>query len=165
MAGTTGAVMYLRPTTTAYVQVNFKTAAVLYIVLRTASGIFGSGASVSTQNTDTTLKAWLPSQRTQVLNTDGSMNPMWYRFFDFLVNQKLGGADAPSVTDLANTASTTQAAVTSQVATVAAIDAKSTQNAQALSVAVEVIKFAALFGAGMIPAVDTAPVEESRGGE
>ena len=164
MPGTTSAVVYFRPTAAAALTVNFKTAAIAYIALRLTSGIFGSGGSVTTQDNAASLKAWLPSQRTPVTQADGTMAPAWYRFFDYLVNQKLGGAQAPTITDMSTSVASAQAAVTSQVATVAAIDAKTVQNASALAATVEVLKAAAVPGAAQIPLVDTAPIEQ-RGGE
>lgn len=100
-----------------------------------------------------TVKAWLPPPREPVLNADGTMRPSWYRFFDHLANQRLGGISGPSLSEVEANVTETKAKAVNAIVTAAAVETMATTNAEALKAAVEVSRNAALPGASSIPPV------------
>jgi hypothetical protein len=153
----TGAVFYLRPRITATEAAGRATGAVTYFSPRFVSGVFTDAAGVGTQDNATSLKAMFPGQRVQLVDQDGYITQPWYRFFDYLLNTKLGGIAAPSITDVSDSIASVQDATSSVVNTVVSVTEMATQNAAALDTVREVAQTAALPGADQIPSVSRSP--------
>ena len=154
---TTGAVLYVRPRMDAASVANRTTSAVMAVVLRTLSGIFSSGSMFDNASAQS-LKAWLPPPRVPVTNpTTGLMTPEWYRFFRYIVEDRLGGASAPSIADVQSTVGSVQQAVTSNSAAVALVTDAVNANAQSLQTTIQVSQINALAGAAQIPDPVQAP--------
>lgn len=125
---------------------------VLYVPFRDLSGVY-VGSGVTNADATTSAKSMLPPQRVLMVDKDGYCNPQWYRYFDWLTNQKLGGVNAPNISDIVTTVTTAQAAVTATATTVSEVIEQATQNAAALDTIREVAQTSALTGADQIPSV------------
>lgn len=156
----TGAVVYLRPRVAATYIPARSTSALTYLTPRVLSGLWtASGVSASADLAN--LRAWLPPQRTPFawVTVGGQRLPVyidattWYRFFQFVADVRLGGADGATIPDIvaAVVSSLSQSATT---AAVASITAQQTQaNAEALAATVQVVQTASLPGSTQIPPV------------
>lgn len=155
----TGAVMYLRPRLA--VETNIirgTTGAVLYMPLRLSSGVWEvSGVPVPGSD----LRAWLPPQRQRfgTVVVDGRPHDVyidaasWYKFFQYIAEIKLGGANGASVPELVASLTATQATSATVEALTNAVAVQAQTNAEALSATVEVVNNNALDGADQIPPV------------
>lgn len=132
------------------------TGAVVRFGVRFTSGFYASGAGI-TNESQYGAKSWLPPARVAVVDKDGIMTPAWYRFFDYLANQRLGGPRAPAISDLETTIVGTQQTVTVTVGNVDALGQQAQANALALQATVEVSQNSALPGADQIPPVQYTP--------
>jgi hypothetical protein len=54
---------------------------------------------------------WLPGAHVPVLDGSGRMSPPWYRFFQEIAENRLGGIDAPTVPEVVTTTVQTQSQV------------------------------------------------------
>lgn len=129
----------------------FGTGAVLYLPVRFWANSTSVGVVPSTNQAN--LKTWLPPIGVPIADKDGTMNVQWYRFFNYFANVKAGGPEAPTVTDIAASATVAQAQATSTAQTLTAVTQVVVQNAEALSATVEVAQSNALTGATQIPNV------------
>jgi hypothetical protein len=154
---TTGAVIYLRPTFADTVSANRQSGAVLYVPFRGVSGIYSAGGAVETEANAISKKSMLPPQRARLVDQDGYITPEWWRFFNWLLNEKLGGMAAPSVTDLTNSISSTQEAVTTSVASVASLTETVVQNADVLDTVKQVAVNNSLSGSASIGTISRVP--------
>ena len=161
---TTGAVIYLKPRIVAAEVPGRTSGAVLYFSPRLVSGIFADANGVSTQNSATSAKAMLPGPRTPIGYVNGDRSKpvyideaTWYRLVDYIVNIKLGGVTAPTLTDVSNSITSVQDATTSIVNSVVSITEQTTNNAAALDTVKEVVQTADLPGATQIPPVQRSP--------
>lgn len=156
---TTGAVIYVKPRVAATVSPTRSGGVVIYLAHRVVSGIFTTGSGVSSQETQRSLKAWLPSAKVPVVDPKtGLMAAQWYRFFNYLCEKKLGGVNAPAVADIVTSVESAQAAVTSTVSAITSLAEVTNQNATSLAAAREVAVNNSLTGATQIPSprqVDT----------
>lgn len=161
---TTGAVLYIRPYALAAASAGRSTGAVLYVPIRTTSGIYQVGVSETVRGKQL---QWLPSAQTPLgyVIVNGKRLPVmmdertWYRAMDHLFEIKLGGRFAPSLPDVTATVETTQAAAVQSGQQVVALTQQTQANAEVLSVAREVIVNNALVGAAQIPRVVLSPYE------
>jgi hypothetical protein len=133
-------------------------------VTRGVSGIFTEGGGVSTQSIAASAKAMLPTPATPIGYVNGDRTKpvyidagTWYRLLDFIINVKLGGVAAPSVTDIASTITSVQEAVTTTVTTVNSVTETVVQNAAALDTVREVAQNNSLSGASQIPRIQRYP--------
>lgn len=99
----------------------------------------------------------LPHPKTRLVDANGLMTPEWWRFFEWLYQQKLGGPTATPVPDLQVTVQTSQAVVETQQYNVVALAQQAVANAQALEAAVQVARNNGLAGADQVPPVVPAP--------
>ena len=161
---TTGAVLYLKPRIVSTDTPGRASGAVLYFSPRFVSGIFSDANGISTQNNATSAKAMLPGPRTPLGYVNGDRRQpvyideaTWYRLIDYIVNIKLGGVTAPTLTDVSSSITAVQDATTSIVSSVVSITEQTTNNAAALDTVKEVVQTAALPGATQIPPVQRSP--------
>lgn len=145
---TTGAVLYLRPTLLGVTGARRSTGAALVISLRMPSGVF-TNASIQ-NSSENQLKAWLPPPRVKLVDDNGLMRPEWYRFFRYIAEDRLGGANGPSVPDVASSLGDVQSAVTTNVGAVNVVAAAVNTNAGVLQSTVEVTKQNSLAGSDQI---------------
>jgi hypothetical protein len=100
------------------------------------------------------LKSWLPPQRVPVVDPKtGLMSVPWYKFFSFVAEVKLGGASAPTVTDLSNNVITVKSEAVAANVTAAAVATQAAANAVALEATKQVVVNSSLAGAAQIPPV------------
>lgn len=125
------------------------TAAVVYLPTRFLSGpLTSSGVNAATE-----LRSFLPGAREKVVDSQGLMNPVWYRFLDQFVNVFAGGVGGLKLSDIVASVEAAQAQTTAAVATTQAIATQSQTNAEALAAAVQVVQGASLAGSNQIPPV------------
>lgn len=109
------------------------------------------------------LRSLLPAQRTPfATNSKGekfNVEPHWYKFFDYLVNQYLGGLTQPTVADIVAALETTMTQATTASQTTALLQQQTQTNAEALSAVVQVANNNALTGAEQIPRVSLSYLE------
>jgi hypothetical protein len=145
----TGFVLLLKPRASFSVSATRKTGAVLYVPFRSASGVM-VGSGLSNQGAATSAKSMLPGARVQLVDEKGFIRPEWWRFFNWLLNDKLGGVSAPSIADVASTVTTVQTAVTSTVTTITELADQAAANAAVLNTVREVAQVNGLDGADQI---------------
>lgn len=157
----TNAVLYLRPTLAAATVTNRQTSATLVVALRVLSGIFSAGGGFE-NSVEGSAKSWLPPPRVPVTDPNtGIMTPEWYRFFRYIVEDRLGGPNAPSIGDVQTNVVSVQDAVTTNVSSVATLTDAVNTNAQSLQTQIQVSQNNSLAGANQIP----PPVRAPRPGE
>ena len=133
------------------------TTSLFYLPLRAyADGM--SGTVDPTTSLDN-LRSLLPSQRTPLSNPDSTMSSQWYRFFDYLVNQYLGGLTQPTVADIVASVEATQASVNASAGATALIAQQAQANAESLAAVVQVTQNASIPGASQIPPVSLSYLE------
>jgi len=153
MAGSTGGIVYFRPT----IRGPQGTGAVVYFSHRQVAGIY----STVNLSGSTVKKDWRPHAGVPVgyVNGDRSkpvtISEEWLRHFRFLGNAKLGGSNFPTLPDVANFV--TQQQIDAQLA--AAQDQWQAANAQTLQALLEVVKSAGLTGADQVPSAVLARQE------
>lgn len=131
-------------------QVGSSTGSVLYIPLRSVSGLYTAGGVTSARAADA-LRAALPHSRQRIMLTDGTMDPTWYRFFQVFVDVFLGGVGGLTIADIVSAIETSQADNVAQSVRVSSIETMAQSNAQTLQATVEVVQANALVGAEQIP--------------
>lgn len=82
-----------------------------------------------------------------------TIDPVWYRTFDFFFNHQLGGPSAPSIADLSTATVSTRAQAIQAQTDAASVGQQVNVNAQSLAVVVQVAQNNNLNGAAQIPAV------------
>lgn len=153
----TGAVLFVRPRMFGATVANRQTGGVIAVALRALTGIFSAGASFD-NSSENGLKAWLPPPRVAVVDLKtGLMTPEWYRFFRYIVEDRLGGPSAPSIGDVQTTVASVQDAVSTNVVSVAAITDAVNTNAASLQTTIEVSRQNSLVGATQISNPVQAP--------
>lgn len=99
---------------------------------------------------------WIPGAQVPVLDATGRMAPTWYRFFQEIAENRLGGINAPTVPEVVTTAAQTQ----SQVLAVQTSADNAIQTVNACVTSVNTAKQVAvnnnLSGATQIPTVQPA---------
>jgi hypothetical protein len=161
--GTTGAVFLVKPQMSAAPRAAGSTGAIFLLSPRLVSGIFSAGGSFSNDAT-ASVKAWLPAPRVPLgrfekatVNGDGTVSgdvliaPEWYRFLQYLVNDRLGGINAPSIGDVQTNVVAAQQAVTQNVSDLTNLGAVVNANAASLQTSTEVAVQSNLPGASQIP--------------
>lgn len=159
---TTDAVLFIRPQTNISVATGRTSGVVLYIAPRFSSGAAQSGVPASANETN--LKAWLPPPRHPLVDSQGFIDPRWYRFFEYLTEKRLGGASGPSLNDIAATITTVKDQAVSDALTISGLLQQATANAESLSTTVQVIRDNSLPGASQIPPVVLSPTVTGDGG-
>lgn len=154
---TTAAVLYIRPTGTAVIAAARRTAATLYVPLRTLTGLFSTAGVTKSKDTHN-LKAWFPSQRVPLAGQE-LMQPEWYRFFQYLTETVLGGANGSTLPDVAASVTYAEAQSIATAAVTKALAQQGAANAQSLSAVVQVAVASALPGSAQIPPVQLYPVD------
>ncbi len=149
--GTTTATIYLKPTTSAYLTINFPTEAVLYVPMRVLNGAYTSG--IATSRSLRGLRSFLPSQSVPVVDERGLMTAPWYTFINFFVNTYLDFETGVTLADVKQQLLIDQALASANATTTAALSQLAVNNAQALSAVVQVTQSSALAGATSIPRV------------
>lgn len=135
------------------------TGAYVYIPLRALSGVW---TVTGVPDDETNLKAWLPPSRQPIAyqqNGQWLCDPTWYRFFQYVAEIKLGGANGPTLTAVAETAATTAQTAASASTQVSAIAQQTQTNAEALAAVKQVAQDNSLSGAEQIPNVQLSPYE------
>lgn len=137
----------------------YETGAVVYLPLRVLSGVW---TTTGIQADEQSLKAWLPPARQPIAyqqNNQWLCDPTWYRFFQYVAEIKLGGANGPTITEVAdNAAATAQNAATTQTQISAVIQQGQT-NAESLQAAIQVVQNSSLPGSDQIPPPQLSPYE------
>ena len=116
----------------------------------------GSGLLSATLNKGRLRSASLPFGRAQ---PDGSVmvDPVWYRFLDYIVNTQLGGPTGPTLGDLTATVDSTRSSAIAAQTSVSQVAQTVNANASALAATVQVAQTSALPGATQIPPVVYTP--------
>jgi hypothetical protein len=161
--GTTGAVLLVKPSVSAAPRAAGVTGAALILSPRLVSGVFSAGGSFSNDAT-AGAKAWLPAPRVPLgrfervtVADDGTVSgdvliaPEWYRFLQYLVNDRLGGINAPSIGDVQTNVVAAQVAVTQNVSDIATLGTVVNANAAALQTSTQVAQQNNLAGSTQIP--------------
>lgn len=135
------------------------TGAVVYVPLRVLTGIW---TQTGIQDEAENLKAWLPPQRQPIAYQQNGMwycDPTWYRFFQYVAEIKLGGANGPTLTSVAESATSTAETAAAAQTQVSALTQQSQTNAEALAAVRQVAQDNSLSGAEQIPPVQLSPYE------
>ncbi len=151
----TGAVAFLRPRASATVSAARATGAVVYLLPRAVSGLW-TASDVTASADLANLRAWLPPQRQPIANVNGTpvyMDQTWYRFFQFVSEIKLGGAEGQTIPDIVASVVAALSASATTSAAVAITSQQTQANAEALAATVQVVQTAAIPGADQIPPV------------
>ena len=132
----------------------FTSAGVLYLPIRMSSALWSAGAPSGGGEV-----AWLPPARQPVTFTDARTgqtfcDPAWYRFFEYIAEQRLGGKTGPSITTVVQTLTDTQTTAAAATSTVAELQQQTQANAESLYVVRSVAKLNLLDGAEQIPPVE-----------
>jgi len=140
----TGAVVLIRPQVAGAARGPGSTGAVILLSPRLVSGPYVEGGSFANTSKAST-KAWLPAPRVPFgsienakVNDDGSISgdvlvkPEWYRFLQYLCNDRLGGINAPSIGDVQTNVVAAQVAVTQNVSDIATLGTVVNANAAVL---------------------------------
>lgn len=127
------------------------TAAIFYLPFRAVSGAYSTG--VTQASPDTGLRSFLPHSSVKVLKADGTMNPVWYKFFQVFVDVFLAGAGTYSLEDILAAVEEAQDNTTQLSLLTAAVQAQTQTNAEALEAARQVIVDNSLTGSDQIPPV------------
>lgn len=112
----------------------------------------GSGLLSASLNKGRLPSASLPFGRVQ---SDGSVmvDPVWYRFLDYIVNTQLGGPTGPTLGDLTATVDSTRSSAINAQNAVSVVAQTVNANASALAATVQVAQTNNLSGATQIPAI------------
>lgn len=113
---------------------------------------YAASSNINSASLDN-LKSWLPPQRVPVVDKNGLMTVPWYKFFSFVADVKLGGASAPTVTDLASNVISVKTDAVAANATAAAVATQAAANAVALEATKQVVVNNSLAGSAQIPPV------------
>ena len=92
-----------------------------------------------------------------MLDVNGNMDQTWYKFFQYVAEIKLGGANGPTLANVAADVVTAKAQSTQAAVTSAAVTQQVQANAQALQATVEVAQTNGLSGSLQIPPVSRSP--------
>lgn len=133
------------------------TTSVFYLPLRAYAD--GMSGTVDPTTALDNLRSLLPSQRTPLSNPDSTMSSQWYRFFDYMVNQYLGGLTQPTVADIVASVEATQASVNASAEATQLIAQQAQANAESLAAVVQVTQNASIPGASQIPPVSLSYLE------
>lgn len=99
-------------------------------------------------------KAWLPPRHIPVTDAaTGLMTEEWYRYHEYMANQRMGGINGPSMGEVQTNVVETKAAAVQAVVAASAISEVVVANAEALKATVEVTQTNALSGSDQIPEV------------
>lgn len=125
--------------------------AIWYLPFRAVSGLYSAG--VAEENADAGLRSFLPHNSVKVLRADGTMNPVWYKFFQVFVDVFLAGAGTYSLEDILAAVEEAQANNTSLTQLTAAVQAQVQTNAESQAAIRQVVQDNSLSGADQIPPV------------
>ena len=170
MAGTTTALLYVKPTMTR--SVNSTTTATLLVFFRSLSGRYVSSGITRSKNTKN-LKSMLPSASTPIgyAMVQGERIPVqiedafWYAFFRYITQTVLGGPSGSTIPDVAAAVTVAQTQAIAQAAVAAGLKQQAISNAASLAAVVQVTQIAALPGSPQIPPVVLVPPGETGGGD
>lgn len=133
----------------------YSTSAVVYYAVRVVSGLW-SETGVNPASVSLNLRSWLPPPRHPwgyVVGDKVMVDPIWYRFFQYVAEVRLGGIGGANVGDVVATVEAVQAESVAQAATVASVSTQTQANAEALEATVQVSVNNGLAGALQIPPV------------
>jgi hypothetical protein len=100
------------------------------------------------------IKSWLPPIGVPMVDpSTGKCNESWYRFLNYLANQRLGGINGPSMGEVQTNVIETKAAAVNAATASAAVEQQAAANAEALKAVVQVAQVAELPGAEEVPEV------------
>lgn len=133
------------------------TTSVFYLPLRAYAD--GMSGTVDPTTALDNLRSLLPSQRTPLVNPDSTMSSQWYRFFDYMVNQYLGGLTQPTVADIVASVEAAMTSVNASNEATALIAQQAQANAESLAAVVQVTQNASIPGASQIPPVSLSYLE------
>jgi hypothetical protein len=132
------------------------TESVMYLPVRS----FANGEGTAVENTTLdTLKSLLPRQPQKVVLPDGTMDPAWYRFMDYMVNNYFGSLNQPTIQSIVAQVEEGMAAATIATQTTALLAQQTQANAEALAATVEVVTNNSLPGSIQIPPVSRSYLE------
>lgn len=156
----TGAVVYIRPRSSVTTVAARTTGAVVYVPFRGVSGLFTGGVTSSIDSANKRIP--MPYANVPLATIrDGNayINPAWDRFFRYWWEQKQGGINAPTLSDVVTTVDASVATSAAVEGRVASSTAMAIANAAALDAAVQVLQNNAIPGASQIPNRKLAPDE------
>lgn len=112
----------------------------------------GSGLISSDVAAGTLPKAHVSFGR---VRSDGTVevDPVWYRFLDYVVNTQLGGPTGPTLSDITDTVSSTRSSAIDAQNAVSVVAQTVNANADTLAATVQVAQTNSLTGATQIPKV------------
>ncbi|GAC1664565.1 MAG: hypothetical protein PVS3B2_00370 [Candidatus Dormibacteraceae bacterium] len=112
----------------------------------------GSGLISSDVAAGALPKAHIPFGR---VRPDGTVevDPVWYRFLDYVVNTQLGGPTGPTLGDISDTVESTRSSAINAQNAVSVVAQTVNANASALAATVQVAQTNNLSGAKQIPAI------------
>ncbi|MFY7867387.1 hypothetical protein [Roseateles sp.] len=125
------------------------TEATVYLPVRFVSGAL----TTSGVQSSSAIRSFLPGAREKVVDSQGLMNPVWYRFFDQFVNVFAGGVGTLTLSDLVSAVNSAQAQATTAATQSQTIATQGQANAEALAASIQVLQAASLAGANQIPPV------------
>lgn len=120
---------------------------------------YASGTSFS--RASGSPKAWLPPPRVKLVDKDGYITSPWHRFLTYLVEQRLGGINGPSMAEVETNVLETKAQAVSAATSAASVTQQTIANAESLQATVEVVQNNSLSGATAIPPVVRRPPSTS----
>ena len=132
------------------------TDSVMYLPIRA----YANSEAGSVENTTlNTLKSLLPRQPQKVVQADGTMDPAWYRCFDYLINTYLGSLSQPTIESIVTAVEESMGATMAAAQTTALVAQQAQANAEALAATVEVLNTNSIAGASEIPRVSLSYLE------
>lgn len=129
---------------------------------KTVGGVVSATGKVAWAGTNAAQKYvnWLPNASTPVLDANGRMNPVWYKFLKEIADNRLGGVSAPTVTQVVDTQTQVQAQITATDTVVQASIVQSNAIATAVNTQTAVSQQNNLSGANQIPKAPTLSTRE-----
>lgn len=154
----TGAVMYLRPTISSLSAAARVTGAQMFLALRDSTAQFTSSGSGIASNTNLRNKrAMLPSRSVPLMDASGQVNQDWWNYFSFINGTFLRARIGPTMSDLADAITSSQANSSSSEAQLASLTQQVSAVAQSVQALREVAVTAGTPGAAAVPVPPTEP--------
>lgn len=161
----TGAIMYLKVTVPTTSSASRKSGAVAFFALRDSTTQFTSGVGIASNANLRNKRAMLPSRDVPVMDPDGTVNQAWWNYFAFLNGTFLRARIGPTMSDLQDAITTSQAQSVSSEASVASLAQQVSAVAQSVVALREVAIAAASPGATLVPVAPTEPQVTPTGAE
>lgn len=165
----TGAVLYLKVRAGAGSSTSRWTGAVAYLALRDSSGQFSSSGGAPATRNLRNLKSLKPHSSVPLADpSTGRINEYWDRYFSYLNDTFLEMTNGPTLPDVADSITYSQAVSLVNEAILGALSQQANSNAQSIEAVREVVQTAALPGSAQIPPaklyMDYAPIGDAGGG-